>query len=51
MKGTAVTGERKADGGLHTDRNAKPSFSDSTNNGKKGLVGLDFRKNFQNIRS
>jgi len=49
VRGTAVIGDRKTNGGPHSDRNTKPSFSDSTSTGIKGLVGSDLRKNIQVI--
>ena len=39
--------DRKTNGGLHSDRNTKPSLSSSTSTGIKGLVGSDLRKNIQ----
>ena len=44
-----MIGDRKTNGGLHSDRNIKPSFSDSTSTGIKELVGSDLRKNIHVI--
>ena len=44
-----MIGDRKTNGGLHSDRNIKPSFSDSTSTGIKGLAGSDLRKNIHVI--